>query len=41
VTANIDGNYDKRGLPEPLTLVFYFSAHDGKIVQLIILRNQL
>jgi len=26
VTANIDGNYDKRGLPDPLVLAFYFSA---------------
>jgi hypothetical protein len=40
VTANIDGNYDKRGLPDPLVLAFYFSAHRDRIVQLIILRNQ-
>jgi hypothetical protein len=40
VTANIDGNYDKRGLPDPLVLTFYFSAHGAQIVQLIILRNQ-
>jgi hypothetical protein len=40
VTANIDGNYDKRGLPDPLVLTFYFSAHGDRIVQLIILRNQ-
>jgi hypothetical protein len=40
VTANIDGNYDKRGLPDPLVLSFYFSAHGDQIVQLIILRNQ-
>jgi hypothetical protein len=40
VTANIDGNYDKRGLPDPLVLTFYFSAHRDQIVQLIILRNQ-
>jgi hypothetical protein len=39
VTANIDGNYDKRGLPDPLVLVFYFSSWGDKIVQLIILRN--
>ena len=39
-TANIDGNYDKRGLPDPLVLAFYFSAHGNQIVQLIILRNQ-
>src|SRR3981081_894330 len=40
VTANIDGNYDKRGLPDPLVLAFYFSAHGDQIVQLIILHNQ-
>jgi hypothetical protein len=40
VTANIDGNYDKRGLPDPLVLAFYFSAYGDRIVQLIILRNQ-
>jgi hypothetical protein len=40
VTAHVDGLFDKRGLPEPLVLVFYFSCYDNKIVQLIILRNQ-
>jgi hypothetical protein len=40
VTAHADGLFDKRGLPDPLVLVFYFSSHDNKIVQLIILRNQ-
>ena len=40
VRANIDGAFDKRGLPDPLPLDFYFSARDDKIVQLIILRNQ-
>jgi hypothetical protein len=40
VTANVDGDYDKRGLPDPLVLAFYFSAHRDKIVQLIILRNE-
>jgi hypothetical protein len=40
VTANIDGNYDKRGLPDPLVVTFYFSAHGDRIAQLIILRNQ-
>jgi hypothetical protein len=38
VTANVDGDYDKRGLPDPLVLAFYVSAHREKIVQLIILR---
>lgn len=40
VTANIDGDFDKRGLPEPLVLAFYFTPHDDQIVQLIILRNR-
>ena len=41
VTANVDGNYDKRGLPDPLVLAFYFTPHSVKIVQFIILRNRL
>jgi ketosteroid isomerase-like protein len=40
VTAQIDGNFDKRGLPDPLVLAFYFTPHDDLIVQLIILRNR-
>ena len=39
VTANVDGNYDKRG-PDPLVLAFYFTSQSDLIVQLIILRNQ-
>ena len=40
VTANVDGNYDKRGLPDPLVLAFYFTSQSDLIVQLIILRNR-
>src|SRR5580658_2529648 len=40
VTANVDGNYDKRGLPDPLVLAFYLTAQSDLIVQLIILRNR-
>jgi hypothetical protein len=40
VTANVDGNYDKRGLPDPLVLAFYFNAQSDLIVQLILLRNR-
>jgi hypothetical protein len=40
VAAHVSGDFDKRGLPEPLVLAFYFSAVNEKIVQLIILRNQ-
>jgi hypothetical protein len=39
-TANVDGNYDKRGLPDPLVLAFYFTPLSDLIVQLIILRNR-
>jgi hypothetical protein len=40
VTAHVDGLFDKRGLPDPLVLAFYFTSCEDKIVQLIILRNQ-
>jgi hypothetical protein len=40
VTADVDGAFDKRGLPDPLVLAFYFTAHGGLIVQLNILRNR-
>ena len=40
VTANVNGNFDKRGLPDPLVLAFYFTPHHELIVQLIILRNR-
>jgi hypothetical protein len=40
VTANVDGNFDKRGLPDPLVLACYFTPHHELIVQLIILRNR-
>ena len=39
VTAHVDGLFDKRGLPDPLVLAFYFSSCSDKLVQLIILRN--
>jgi ketosteroid isomerase-like protein len=41
VTASIDGNFDKTGLPDPLLLTFYFSVGDGRIVQLVIVHNRL
>ena len=40
LTANVDGTFDKRGLPDPLVLTFYFSVMNEKITQLIILRNR-
>ncbi len=41
VTADVDGTFDKRGLPDPLVLAFYFTLCGDRIVQLIILRNRL
>jgi hypothetical protein len=40
VTAHVGGDFDKRGLPDPLVMAFYFSVPGDSIVQLIILRNQ-
>jgi SnoaL-like domain len=40
VTANIRGQFDMTGLPDPLVYAFYFTPHDDRIVQLIILRNR-
>jgi len=40
VHARIDGTYDKKGLPDPLILSFYFSLRDARITQLIIVHNK-
>ena len=40
VTAHVNGDFDRRGLPDPLVLTFYFAQSGDRIVQLIILRNQ-
>ncbi len=40
VDAQVDGTYDKTGLPDPLILSFYFSVRDGRINQLIIIHNK-
>jgi hypothetical protein len=40
VTADVDGNFDKRGLPNPFVFAFYFTTHGNLLVQLIILRNR-
>ena len=40
VTADVDGCFDKRGLPDPFVLAFYFTPYSGLLVQLIILRNR-
>jgi hypothetical protein len=40
VTARMDGEYDKTGLPGPLVLAFHFTVRADKIVRLIILNNR-
>jgi len=40
LTAEVTGDFDMRGLPEPLVLGFYFSIFGNRIVQLVILRNR-
>jgi hypothetical protein len=40
VTADVDGDYDKTGLPGPLVLAFYFVLRADKIARLIILNNK-
>ena len=37
LTGRVGGEFDKRGLPDPLLLTFYFTQDGGKVVQLIIL----
>lgn len=40
VAAHADGNFDKRGLPDPLEVLLYFTLAEDKIVQLIVLRDR-
>jgi SnoaL-like domain len=40
VTAEMDGDYDKAGLPVPLVLAFHFTLRADKVVRLIILNNR-
>lgn len=40
VTAHVDGDYDRTGLPGPLVLAFHFTVRADKIVRLIILNNR-
>ena len=39
VRFDVDGEYDKTNLPDPLILTYYFTIQDGRIGQLIILHN--
>src|ERR1700734_125342 len=38
--AEVDGEFDKNGLPSPLVLAFYFSVSGGKISALVIVNNK-
>jgi hypothetical protein len=38
--AEIDGDFDKKGLPSPLVLAFYFSVSGEKISALVIVNNK-
>jgi len=40
VRAAYDGDYDKTNLPEELVMSNYFSVRDGKIVSVVVIRNQ-
>jgi hypothetical protein len=40
VNAIMDGTYNKTGLPDPLVLTHYFTVHDDRITQLIIILNE-
>jgi len=40
VSAVMDGDYDKTGLPDPLVLTHYFTVRRDRIVRLIIIRNE-
>ncbi|MEU1600311.1 nuclear transport factor 2 family protein [Streptomyces sp. NPDC005708] len=39
VSAVVDGEYDKTGVPDPLVLTFYFTLRGEKIARLIIIGN--
>jgi hypothetical protein len=38
--AEVDGDFDKKGLPTPLVLAFYFAVSRGKIASLLIVHNK-
>ncbi len=40
LAAEVDGDFDKKGLPSPLVLAFYFSVSGGKISALVIVHNR-
>ena len=40
VSAAVDGEYDKTGLPDPLILTYYFTIADGQVASLFIVSNK-
>jgi hypothetical protein len=36
----MDGAFDKTGLPDPLPMTFYFSVTDDRIVQMFAINNK-
>jgi hypothetical protein len=40
VRGRYDGTYDKTGLPDELVMSNYFSVREGKIISLVVIRNQ-
>jgi ketosteroid isomerase-like protein len=40
ISAAIDGEYDKTGLPDPLILTYYFTLNGNKIASVIIVGNK-
>ena len=40
VRGACDGTFDRAGLPDEIVLTNYFSVRDGKIVSLVVVRNQ-
>ncbi|MGA2970530.1 MAG: nuclear transport factor 2 family protein [Acidimicrobiales bacterium] len=40
VRAKYDGDFDKTNLPDELIMSNYFSVREGKIVSLVVIRNQ-
>ena len=38
--AEVDGDFDKKGLPSPFVLAFYFSVSGAKISALVIVNNK-
>jgi hypothetical protein len=40
ISAAVDGDYDKTGLPDPLVLTYYFTLENEEISSLIIVGNK-